>query len=176
MIIINIVLPFTLSLNLSSLIQYDDNINIALKVCNIICFPLGNMTIGNDIWGDLSLNELSAIFEIFKVRAPLYDTKEYLSNDTFLIIYKGIFLKLWSKVLQFFFFFQQLKSKISQIDQNGVNPFCDETLHILFSSWFFSLPRLAFEMLTDSPGLNSDMMSVATSVQESANNRAACRD
>ena len=29
-----------------------------------------------------------------------------------------------------FFIFQQLKFKISQIDQNGVKPFCDETLHI----------------------------------------------
>ena len=26
--------------------------------------------------------------------------------------------------------FQQLKSQISQIDQNGFNPFCDKTLHI----------------------------------------------
>ena len=30
-----------------------------------------------------------------------------------------------------FFIFQQLKSQISQIDQNGVNPFCDETLHLV---------------------------------------------
>ena len=29
-----------------------------------------------------------------------------------------------------FFIFQQLKSQISQIDQNGVNPFCDETLQM----------------------------------------------
>ena len=29
-----------------------------------------------------------------------------------------------------FFIFQQLKSQISKIDQNGYNPFCDETLHI----------------------------------------------
>ena len=29
-----------------------------------------------------------------------------------------------------FFIFQQLKSQISQIDQNGYNPFCDETLQI----------------------------------------------
>ena len=29
-----------------------------------------------------------------------------------------------------FFIFQQLKSQISQIDQNGYNPFCDEALHI----------------------------------------------
>ena len=27
------------------------------------------------------------------------------------------------------FIFQQLKSQISQIHQNGVKPFCDETLH-----------------------------------------------
>ena len=29
-----------------------------------------------------------------------------------------------------FFIFQQLKSQISQIDQNGYNAFCDETLHM----------------------------------------------
>ena len=30
-----------------------------------------------------------------------------------------------------FCIFQQLKSQISQIDQNGYNAFCDETLHIM---------------------------------------------
>jgi len=30
-----------------------------------------------------------------------------------------------------FFIIQQLKSQISQIDQNGYIAFCDETLHIL---------------------------------------------
>ena len=34
------------------------------------------------------------------------------------------------------FIFQQLKSQISQIDQNGYNAFCDETLHIKI--WFYS--------------------------------------
>ena len=29
-----------------------------------------------------------------------------------------------------FCIFQQLKSQISQIDQNGYNPFCDETLQM----------------------------------------------
>ena len=57
------------------------------------------------IWRVLSQNDLSAIFDIFEVRAQSYNTKKYLSNDTFLIIYKGIFLKLWSKVLQIFFLF-----------------------------------------------------------------------
>ena len=44
-----------------------------------------------------------------------------------------------------FFIFQQLKSQISCIDQNGVNPFCDKTLHIYhfigfpFISYFISL-------------------------------------
>ena len=88
-------------------------------------------------WRVLSQNGLSAIFDIFKVRAPSYNTKQYLSNDTFLIIYKGIFLKLWSKVLQIFllfcFIFQQIKSQISQIDQNGYNPFCNETLQVVFT-------------------------------------------
>ena len=46
---------------------------------------------------------------------------------------------IWSydkKVSQIFLLFslqmifQQLKSQISEIDQNGYNPFCDETLQI----------------------------------------------
>ena len=32
--------------------------------------------------------------------------------------------------LSFSFIFQQLKSQISQIDQHGYDPFCDETLPI----------------------------------------------
>ena len=76
----------------------------------------------------LSQNALSAIFDIFKVRAP-----SYLSNDTLLIIYKGIFLKLWSKVLQIFLLFSLC---FSSIDQHGYNAFCDETLQIMFAKQF----------------------------------------
>ena len=83
-------------------------------------------------WRVLSPNRLSAIFEIFKVRAPSYNTKQYLSHYIL-----RIFLKLWSKVLQIFllfcFIFQQIKSQISQIDQNGYNPFCNETLQVVFT-------------------------------------------
>ena len=39
-------------------------------------------------------------------------------------------IKSITPFLIIFFIFQQLKSQISQIDQNGYNPFCDETLHI----------------------------------------------
>ena len=39
-------------------------------------------------------------------------------------------IKSITHFLIIFFIFMQLKSQISQIDQNGVNPFCDETLHI----------------------------------------------
>ena len=39
-------------------------------------------------------------------------------------------IKSITNFLIIFFIFQQLKSQISQIDQNGVNPFCDETLQI----------------------------------------------
>ena len=39
-------------------------------------------------------------------------------------------IKSITNFLIIFFIFQQLKSQISQIDQNGVNPFCDETLHM----------------------------------------------
>ena len=38
-------------------------------------------------------------------------------------------IKRITNFLIIFFIFQQLKSQISQIDQNGYNPFCDETLH-----------------------------------------------
>ena len=40
-------------------------------------------------------------------------------------------IKSITNFLIIFFIFQQLKSQISQIDQNGYNTFCDETLHNL---------------------------------------------
>ena len=40
-------------------------------------------------------------------------------------------IKSITNFLIIFFIFQQLKSQISQIDQNGYNAFCDETLHLL---------------------------------------------
>ena len=39
-------------------------------------------------------------------------------------------IKSITNFLIIFFIFQQLKFQISQIDQNGVKPFCDETLHM----------------------------------------------
>ena len=42
-------------------------------------------------------------------------------------------IKSITNFLIIFFIFQQLKSQISQIDQNGYNTFCDETLHLLLS-------------------------------------------
>ena len=42
-------------------------------------------------------------------------------------------IKSVTNFLIIFFIFQQLKSQISQIDQNGYNAFCDETLHMLDS-------------------------------------------
>ena len=39
-----------------------------------------------------------------------------------------VVIKSITKFLIIFCIFQQLKSQISQIDHNGVNPFCDETL------------------------------------------------
>ena len=39
-------------------------------------------------------------------------------------------IKSITNFLIIFFIFQQLKSQISQIDQNGYNAFCDETLHL----------------------------------------------
>ena len=40
-------------------------------------------------------------------------------------------IKSFTHFLINFFIFQQLKSQISKIDQNGYNPFCDETLQLL---------------------------------------------
>ena len=40
-------------------------------------------------------------------------------------------IKSITHFLIIFFIFQELKSQISQIDQYGYNPFCDETLHVI---------------------------------------------
>ena len=40
-------------------------------------------------------------------------------------------IKRITDFLIIFYIFQQLKSQISQSDQNGFNPFCDETLQIV---------------------------------------------
>ena len=42
-----------------------------------------------------------------------------------------VMIKSITNFLIIFFIFQQLKSQISQIDQNGVKPFCDETLQVI---------------------------------------------
>ena len=42
-------------------------------------------------------------------------------------------IKSITHFLIIFVIFQQLKSQISQIDQNGVKPFCDETLHMFIN-------------------------------------------
>ena len=41
-----------------------------------------------------------------------------------------VMIKSITNFLIIFFIFQQLKSQISQIDQNGYSAFCDETLHM----------------------------------------------
>ena len=46
-----------------------------------------------------------------------------------------------------FFIFQQLKSWISQIDQNGYNPFCDETLHIVGDTAKWRKPNFRVRMI-----------------------------
>ena len=45
-------------------------------------------------------------------------------------------IKSITHFLIIFFIFQQLISQISQIDQNGVKPFCDETLNMIFITDF----------------------------------------
>ena len=50
-----------------------------------------------------------------------------------LFIYRYTTIKqntLYTNFIIIFFIFQQLKSQISQIDQNGYNPFCDETIFL----------------------------------------------
>ena len=46
-------------------------------------------------------------------------------------VYFEVMMQSISNFLIIFFIFQQLRSKISQIDQNGYKPFCDEPLHLL---------------------------------------------
>ena len=85
-------------------------------------------------WRDSSQNGLSTIFEIFKVRAPscnynIMPFEWYLAH----FIYRYIFEVMIRSIMNFLiilFIFQQRQSHISQIDQNGYNPFCDATLHI----------------------------------------------
>ena len=48
-------------------------------------------------------------------------------------------IKSITNVLIILFIFQQFKSQISQIDQNGYNAFCDETLHILLYVVIFAV-------------------------------------
>ena len=58
-------------------------------------------------------------------------------------------IKSITNFLIIFFIFQQLKSHISQNDQNGYNAFCDETLHLFLPEYIsfgiifcFLLPRM----------------------------------
>ena len=54
-----------------------------------------------------------------------------------------VVIKSITKFLIIFCIFQQLKSQISQIDHNGVNPFCDETLLVLVGGMTQYCPTLA---------------------------------
>ena len=48
-------------------------------------------------------------------------------------------IKSITNFLVIFFIFQQLKSQISKIYQNGYNPFCDETLQLKIYLWTVSI-------------------------------------
>ena len=50
-------------------------------------------------------------------------------------------IKSITNFLIIFFIFQQLKSQISQIDQNGVKPFCDETLQMFRADSHIPCPK-----------------------------------
>ena len=47
--------------------------------------------------------------------------------------YFEVMIKSITNFLIILFTFQQLKSQISQIDQNGYNLFCDKILHVFMS-------------------------------------------
>ena len=59
-------------------------------------------------------------------------------------------IKSITNFLIIFFIFQQLKSQISQIDQNGYNAFCDETIH--FVSWEPKGRKCRFTVFRWEPG------------------------
>ena len=62
-----------------------------------------------------------------------------IPSSSYIKVYiSEVMIKSITNVLIIFFIFQQLKSQISQIDQNGYNPFCDKTLHI-FQLLFLSV-------------------------------------
>ena len=55
-------------------------------------------------------------------------------------------VKSITNYLIIFFIFQQFKSQISQIDQNGINPFCDKTLQVdLMKAWQTLHKKALFE-------------------------------
>ena len=58
-----------------------------------------------------------------------------------------VMIKSITNFLIIFFIFQQLKSQISQIDQNGYNAFCDETLHMLVQK-NLSVEYIMYKVLT----------------------------
>ena len=62
-------------------------------------------------------------------------------------------IKSITNFLIIFFIFQQLKSQISQIDKNGYNAFCDETLQM--KSEFMQKPIYTnFKVFKVSPSSN----------------------
>ena len=71
----------------------------------------------------------------FAIKLFMYNSGT-IQNNACLMIPSSLYIKVYKKLSEVMiksitnFLFQQLKSQISKIDQNGYNPFCDETLHV----------------------------------------------
>ena len=72
-------------------------------------------------------------------------------------------IKSITNFLIIFFIFQQLKSQISQIDQNGYNAFCDETLHIFLLTLIWYKNKLGYGLFTLSSSPSSSSSSSSSS-------------
>jgi len=91
-------------------------------------------------------NRLSTIFEYLKVRKTLYKTKKKMPFKWYRSDYdmKWYFSSCDQKYHNFIFLiFQELQSQISQIDLNGFNPFCNQTLQLCLSINYRICSRLA---------------------------------
>ena len=54
-----------------------------------------------------------------------------IPSSLYIKVYIGSYDQKYHKFSYYFLYIsQQLKSQISKIDQNGYNPFCDETLQL----------------------------------------------
>ena len=74
-----------------------------------------------------------------------------LKRNIFEVMVKSI-----THYLLIVFIFQQLKSQISQIYQNGFNPFCDKTFHLFYLIDWFIYIKLFWRLLYTKDVLKHD--------------------